>query len=272
MPFLNLIAGLFLASAWAFPISRPNCLLQPSLENQANLLHKVAIIGRESRKEIPASLQSKFAATGTLTCGSKTATAQITGTKNVITTAGHTFFNKNCEPVFRGNECKFELLRGGRLQEYPVDIGSLKTGSCPHRDRREDWAVLKLSAPMADVTPYEIPDRDDLLVEGEQIMQVTGYSSNFSRRGEYPKAMESCRARKIYTVSTSPILHDCDTGSGSSGSAQFVVRDKKMIFAAMNVSEVKLNPEGGPFDEERLHNTSTPVSGAFLQAIRDQMK
>lgn len=57
------------------------------------------------------------------------------------------------------------------------------------------------------------------------------------------------------------IKHNCDTGQGSSGSAQFVKIDGKMVFVAMNV-----------FERPGLHNISTVVTGPFLQAVRNAMK
>ncbi len=111
-----------------------------------------------------------------------------------------------------------------------------------------------------------------MLVEGEPIMQVTGMSINYSVNGAFPKSMESCIAEKIDLNHPSPVKHGCDTGGVSSGSAQFAVRNKKMIFAAMNVGGTKNAMDGTEFDADTNYNSSTPVSGRFLRAIKTAMK
>ncbi len=167
----------------------------------------------------------------------------------------------------------FQVTVNGRFTEYPLKMDALKTGGrCPLDKGLTDWAVLKLETAVPGITPYEVPDEDNLLKAGEQIMQVSGYATNFMVSGAYPKSMESCLADQIDLTHTDPIKHTCDTGKGSSGSAQFVVRSKKMIFAAMNISQQKDFPDGSDYNADSAFNTSTPVSGNFLSAIREAMK
>ncbi len=250
----------------------PFCHNQGSLEEQAALLHRATRIGRENRRPIPKAMEKKFAGTGLIVCGNDTVTAQVTGSANVITTAGHVFSTDDCQPKNR-EKCHFERTINGRIKEFRLNIKSLKTGGpCPSGERMTDWAVIKLEDPMPDVSPYEIPDEDNLLKEGENILQITGMSVDYSVNGALPKAMEMCRAEKIDLTALAPVKHSCDTGGASSGSAQFVKRGDKMIFAAMNVAEHGHLPPGSGFDEEMNYNTSTPVTGRFLKAIREAMK
>jgi len=254
----------------------PKCNIQPTLENQANLLHRVARIGKEDRRVIPPALQKKFEATGSLGCGGmRNLTAQVTGKGNVITTAGHTFFSKSCEPL-GAKGCVFEVTVDGRKKTYKVKPETLKTGKCPRPDRNEDWATLQLEASIDGVTPYDIPESDLFLNEGEQIMQISAHHVNFVVNNKTPKTMEECRIRGVFPGHTIPVQTDCDTGNTSSGSAQFVVRDKKMIFAAMNVAEVRGSDgkltDGTEFDDQNFFNISVPVSGEFLRSIKEQMR
>lgn len=249
------------------------CHNQSSIEKRIEFIQPATRIGGENRRPIPKAMEKKFAATGLIVCGTDTVTAQVTGSANVITTAGHLFGTDDCQPVNRDNKCKFERTINGKIKSYPLNIKSLKIGSpCASDDRINDWAVLKLEDPISDVTPYEIPEQDNLLIEGEDILQITGMSIDYSVNGTFPKSMEICRAEKINLTNRSPVKHGCDTGGVSSGSAQFVKRGDKMIFAAMNVAEHGHLPPGSGFDEEMNYNTSTPVTGRFLAAIREAMK
>ncbi len=217
-------------------------------------------------------MESKFAATGLIICGSDSVTAQVTGSANVLTTVGHIFSTTDCQPVNRDN-CHFERTVNGRIKEYPLKMKSLKTGGpCSDDNGNNDWAVLNLESPIPDVTPYEIPEDDNLLIEGEQILQITGMSINYSVNGKFPKSMEFCRAEQINLKHQTPVKHGCDTGGVSSGSAQFVKRNDKMIFASMNIDEKANGADGENYDSETNYNGATPVSGRFLKAIRAAMK
>lgn len=85
--------------------------------------------------------------------------------------------------------------------------------------------------------------------------------------------MEICRAEYIDLKHTiAPIKHSCDTGGGSSGSAQFVTRNGKMIFVAININHQNKQSDGDDYYADTNYNGATPVSGRLLKAIRDAMK
>lgn len=204
------------------------------------------IIGNEDRIELPNDRKGKYAATGLLEChdAGGTAqetlgqTAQITYKSDVITTAGHMFYQeKKCDRK-TNLICIFTVNVGGKVKREPVRMDTVQTGGCPDPDRRQDWATARLQSALKNITPYALPPENYILKEGTATVFISQHSTNFEINGRYPPTIQTCKIRRVRTSETyTPIQQDCDTGKGASGSAHLVMINNKLTIVAINAAE-----------------------------------
>src|SRR3954454_19491781 len=145
----------------------------------------------------PDAVESHFAASGVLRCPGGDSSAQVTGARDVITTAAHAFRDL-CKLHTPSDKCKFEYYLGADKRAIPLSA-TLWMGTCfdsAPRAVSNDWAVAKLEFP-AEVTPYEIYERTDILVELERVLAVVGYdieaTGRRDRYGPFNKTMQECQ-------------------------------------------------------------------------------
>ena len=255
-----------------------------NLEGSATqLLHLAKIVGQEDRMTFEEYAQAKgmeikdvedqFGATGVLTCRGKGTefqfTAQIAGSSSVVIGAAHGFFNKDCsrKPI---ELCSLFLFKGKTVVENRVEMSSLKLGGCPFFTKPSnasvDWMVAKLISP-AKARPYGISS-DNPLSPGQKVLQVSAFSENFRPEQDYPRHITECSLRDIGSNPNRPILTDCDTGGGSSGSAQLVIKESKLYVASIHVAYTGSGKDGQAYNRTLFHNVSVPISGQFLEAIK----
>lgn len=130
------------------------------------------------------SIQDRFAATGVLRCKNFSASAQLTGNKDTITSSAHVFTDsKTCRTIDSPQTCIFITKRRGALVEIPVSK-LIKSGyQCPKLPQnQDDWAVLKLQRTVEEITPYEISLFDRGITTGEKLISVSGFSIDFQRK------------------------------------------------------------------------------------------
>jgi hypothetical protein len=261
----------------------PACI-RPGFHRNDGLLHNVVMVTTTDHRETldqyadrkkydRYKVEASFKATGILNCSGMEATAQLTGSKKVLTTCAHAFFNDDCT-LRKVSKCFFVLNGDSYVTRYPVDPDSLRSGGCPSHDRRKDWATIKLSTEVPGVAPYDYPQKDQPLVKNQPIVQVSARNINFKIGDTYPKTIEECFIRDIFDHATLPLLTDCNAGKWSSGAAQFVI-DKftgKTVIGAINVAESLVNPPQTGYDPDGLFNVSVPLSGKFLEALKENLK
>lgn len=238
-----------------------------TVENQATMIHKIAIFGRDDRKfHQPRKLPSKYGASGLLKCGDFLASAQLIGANDVISTASHNVINKiDCK---KRPSCTF--TPAGR---DPIKVNmDLMIGSCtndrpdpqnpnPVVDSTRDWAVLKLEHPAEGVTPYRIPERPvdvrgallntfvSITQRDSQVVFAVTDGCNLSHQGHY---------RNVSA------LNDCDNLSGASGGSHL---DEAGHLLGIHVGSRDQLNNGGDFDPDRKFNASVPLSGDFYDAV-----
>ncbi|OKO88747.1 hypothetical protein AC629_08350 [Bradyrhizobium sp. NAS80.1] len=76
----------------------------------------------------PDAVGSRFAASGVLRCPGGDSSAQVTGARDVITTAAHAF-REVCKPPTSPDKCRFEYYLGAERRTIPLSAG-LWMGTC----------------------------------------------------------------------------------------------------------------------------------------------
>ena len=256
-------------------INIPNCS-KSQLRPFEDLVEHVHIVGSDDRmtfdeyaqqKKLPKrEVYERFAATGIVNCNDGEFTAQVTGSPSVITTAGHGFFDADCSPkTFEA--CSFFLFGGkSGFVEYPIDMSSIRTGGCPKGNLDRDWMVAKLEKPTS-VRPYKVPNKG-IAEPGLNVIQASSLADNLKPTVKSPRHLSECQIREPSERYTSVYKTDCDTGLGSSGSAQLTETADGLYMAALNVATKKGAKDGDGYDRATSHNYSIALQGDFLAAIQ----
>ena len=120
MGFTFILMSLWGATAHAFPTGLARCPdheVNPGFQKNADLIHKAAMVGLETRltrkefaqlkrrsprqslKDALKEVDARHSATGFLNCGGSWMGAILIGKNGLVTAPGHAFFNKaDCSP------------------------------------------------------------------------------------------------------------------------------------------------------------------------------
>jgi hypothetical protein len=221
----------------------------------------------------PSEVGKRFAASGALRCPGGDSSAQITGARDVITTAAHAFRDL-CKPHTLPEKCIFEYYSGPEKRIIPLSA-ALWMGTCADAAPRavvSDWAVAKLAFP-ADVTPYEIYERTEILAEREHVLAVVGYdieaTGKRDKYGQFNKTMQECQVREVGDWSV--FQTNCEFEVGASGSALFRMRDNRMILFGVlsgDHHDKDYCPKGGcDFKAGRWSSVYVTLKGEFKDRL-----
>ena len=219
-----------------------------------------------------AEVRDRFAASGVIRCPGGSGSAQVTGARDVITTAAH-LFREACRPK-PPEECTFEYYLGTEKQAVPLST-SLWMGACFEHGPKAvvgDWAVAKLRVP-AEVTPYEIYERTDILVELERVLAVVGYdieaAGKTDKYGPFNKTMQECQVRDVNDWSI--FETNCEFTFGASGSALFRFLGSRMtLFGVLSGDhhDQEYCPRGGcEFRSGRWSSVYVTLKGEFKDQL-----
>lgn len=272
-----------------------NCIRSAFSDNYRELIHQVAVIDENGRKteeeyardkNLPLNrVQNRFAATGTLKCDKSVLTAQLTGANNVITTAAHAFVDlSNCNPKSRPESCTFTVNAGNMERTSKVTSLAAKGTSCPNLPlNSDDWAVLKIEPPLADVDFYQVPTPQDIQ-DGRDVISVSASSDDFIRRDGRgrkinPKSIEECAIKSIdRNFGALMYQSNCDSSRGSSGGSMLAnIRGQDTLLGIHSFSNETVpmldkalrngTVNSGSFVKDNWATYQVPVAGKFLHAI-----
>jgi hypothetical protein len=232
------------AAAWSGPLSLERT--GPAFgQRHPSVVHRVAIFGSDDRVMLPAEKSDLTRSIGLLYEGRShsVCTAFCVG-DDVVATAGHCLFRTEGERPLRLKGVEFRLqprgapvistrIAGGvhNGEAQHVAAGSLKLRITPPIDAAQDWALIKLSAPICKGHALPIsrqaPAALVKLSAAQRVYQVS-YHRDF---GSWDLALGApCPIRrsfggadwkvisKDFVDANHVILHTCDTGGASSGS------------------------------------------------------
>ncbi len=234
----------------------------------------IVLFGKGSRREVedfaarnkldPKELKERFTASGLVECGIAHGAGQLTLADDVVTTAAHVFFDERGAP--RAKTCSFVIESGRKQVKVPIDLSSIVAGSKdPYAIAAvNDWAVAKLSKPIAGVTPYALAGA------AKPRTPVSFVARGHIDWGEGRKlSMERCMLHDQLTVGpegTREFSFDCETGDGASGGA-VVTDDAAPAIGAILVGWRSNKPfRSAPFSQTH-YNFVVTIEGAFKEAV-----
>lgn len=289
---------LILNSPWvqALPGGFSNCLNGPSFQKNVGLVQKAAMIGGEDRQSVEEYARSTgstveavagmFAATGVIMCGPVSATVQLTGKKNMVTTVSHAFYRVRDCRFFEPTNCTVKFPLSGSDRLYKIKSNTFESGGCtaPFKIKnKQDWAVFELTTEVEGVTPYDVPEAPNEVAEGTAILQVASYTDNFRPRqpSRFFQNIQNCQVRNRRSYANISLQTDCDTGVGASGAGQLVNINGRLTLAAISVGGTSNLPDPrNPQDrrppvaeyDKALHfSISVALDGDFLRILHERL-
>lgn len=238
---------------------------QPVLRAVLASLALTSAIGAASAVEIDpdrrAIKSGVHSATGHVTCGSGSGTAQLVGSGQTIVTAAHVLFGRG---GLRGTaaNCRFEVVVGGERLSAPIDTARVRSGtSDPYMQHASrDWAVARLATPLRGITPYALGGAP---ASGQGVTLVSGRTLGVSRA----VIAENCLVRALRAAEGGrEVLIDCSAQSGDSGAA---LLDRSGRVAAIYVGFRSSSPMQRLAFSSEHYNFAVAVSGAMRSAVAE---
>jgi hypothetical protein len=190
-------------------------------------------------------------------------------TSGLVLTAGHIFFQKNGAPAAK---CFFRAQTAGS-DWVPLETGAAdaRFGAIPPRPgSNQDWAVVRLAAPIKDAVPFppaRTPPR-----AGEALIVVSAHPEGFEAVDPAIPIVQDCRVRRapVSSSTTSFYRSDCDASGASSGGMHLAREGGALVFRGMTISTGPTHDpafRGAPYDEKGGSvTTALGTDAAILRA------
>ena len=201
-----------------------------------------------------------------------TASGALYLTNDQVLTAAHIFFDAGGN---RKSQCFFRSQTDGSAwMPLKVDLSNARFGAVPPRpNSNNDWAIVRLSVPLADAEPFPIdPSRP---VAGDPLIVVSAQPAGFEHLDPAVPVVQGCTVRRapVSTAATNFYRTDCDASSGSSGGMHLFRLGGALVFRGMTVfTGPTQDPafHGAPYDEQGGSvTTALGTDAAILAAGRD---
>lgn len=208
--------------------------------------------------------QGRNPATGHVTCGSGSGTAQLVGAQNVIVTAAHVLYGRNGLRASQGG-CTFSLLINGERQSFAIDVSRIRAGTeQPYAMPASfDWAVARLASPVVGTAPYAFGSSPS---SGQPVTLVSGRTLGVTRG----VITEECQVRALRNAEGGrETLLDCSAQSGDSGAA---VLDRAGRIAAIYVGFRSTAPQLRQIFSSDHYNFAVSVNARMRTAVSEMAR
>jgi hypothetical protein len=158
-----------------------------------------------------------------------------------------------------------------------LDLSTVRSGIdtayCWSENAYFDWAVVKLTTVVPDVTPYAVPSTDPSYAKGDPLLMFSTGDDNFAQGS---LNVQRCTVMALWQYENIPVETDCDSGGGASGAGQFEFPEgtlsldpDELVLTFIHVGEGARAVDGSPFTTEDQYNVSVPIQTDLLQAIKE---
>ncbi len=205
--------------------------------------------------------QGRNAATGHVSCGSGSGTAQLVGAQNVIITAGHVLFDRQGMRAPQ-SACTFTLVINGERQTFPIDTTRIRAGTLqPYAMPASfDWAMARLAAPVTGAMPYAFGASP---TAGQAVTLVSGRTLGVTRG----VITEDCQVRALRAAEGGrEALLDCSAQSGDSGAA---LLDRAGRIVAIYVGFRSIAPQTRQVFSAEHYNFAVSVNPRMRTAVSE---
>ena len=244
----------------------------------------IAVFGTDERQSIPERLTDLTQKIGTLSLDGSTICSAFCVAPDIIATASHCLFGTAGTQKSKLTKFAFTIgtaalrqssrIAGASEAEVHENVrsGTESLGLTPPIEAANDWAVARLARPICRAGGLALSDksRDEIeqASEAGQVFQAAMHrdlaSTNIVFGGPcaiteaFPDASAGMIARD-FSDPASIILHDCDTGPGSSGSPMLIDAPGGPEVIGINVGTYVLS--------RVLNKTANNESGAHSKPI-----
>ncbi len=194
-------------------------------------------------------------------------------TNRQIITAAHIFFTPDGE---RRSACFFKnQAEDSKKIDLLTDRAHTAFGAVPPRaGSNADFAIVTLSEPIPDATPFPVEDRVPIAA-GDRLIVITAHPAGMEKAvdNSVPVA-QGCTVKRVpvSTASTSFYRTDCDATGSSSGGMHLSRVDGRLVFRGITITAgpwQDLALHGAPYDERAGSvTTALGTDAAILAAGR----
>jgi len=240
-------------------------------------------IGADNRKSIEKyaeihkadveKLRKQFGATGRIMCPFGEASAFLVHKANIVLTARHNLFPEKEMKSYSGKpsifRCGFELTDGKTSTWYEVDVNSFVYPEEKQRAivDRFDWVVMRLTAPIAGVTPYRI--RVSKALKGDAVIVSTIRQEGFRDDSWNARILGDCTIRNVVNiddVAGSGLFTDCSANFGASGGA--LLRQTAQGLEAVGIMSSTSRKDCKKYRRKSCSSYAVGLSSDVAKAIR----
>jgi hypothetical protein len=192
-------------------------------------------------------------------------------TNSQILTAGHIFF----EPSGRKrSKCFFKNQAGAPIMiGLRLDDGNARFGAVPPKPgSNNDYAVVRLEAPLADAEPFPVEESVSVR-SGDELIVVTAHPAGMEREVDRAvPVVQGCKVRRvpISSAATNFYRSDCDATGSSSGGMHLSRVGGKLVFRGITITTGHWRDpkfHGAPYSEQRGSvTTALGTDAAILSA------
>ncbi len=304
--FLIMTAHAASLTAWAMPIPAASSQTTPASmspdSTKNNLLHNIAIFGKDSRQPVPKNLGNEQKQVGLLfNPRNSTLCTAFCVAPDIIATASHCLFRRNRSSRNRLSRNRLSnfifRLGSGTKQTTDTRLSGYKTRQVHHYivagttflskkppiGAALDWSLVRLAKPdcrnylkVSAKSIYEL----ELASERDKVFQLAyhqdyknwklAYSRSCKIRREFGKLAWKKITRQFKNPSEL-ILHRCDTGGASSGSPILERTEDGIVVVGINVGTYQqrnlLMERGRVIKRSRFHTIANTAVNASAFAL-----
>ena len=289
---LLLLGNIALTSSAAAFVMGPVDLSETT---KSDLVHKVAVFGKDDRKLVPGKYSKLKSQIGLLYDQySQTRCTAFCVAPNVIATAAHCLFGASPSQrpnasnfFFRINaskkKSKVSRIAGfqNRSSERYIVTGTTRLQTHPPMNSPQDWSLVRLRHPICQARSLEVKpqSREKLLKASadQQIFQIAyhwdferwklAYSGPCSVK-KFSGKISWREVKRLFISADSLVFHDCDTGGASSGSPILMNSPKGPVVVGINVGSYEQIVTSSAAKKKRIQtkiiaNTAVNASAFF---------